>query len=257
MRFTEHLGRIAFRALIWALAGALFGGVFAGLGAALSQASLSPWLVFMVSAGVGGAITASFFGAMQVALIGTMVGVLTAIGYLVTMEGSSRLAAVMGVAAVAGAIAGMLWSTDEAMRKRPLGQIATGLISGLIAGPATFFLANVAGILQQAVLVAALAVAFVGILYIISSRWVLALCSDWITTKLSGPLVAAINAIAVAACMWLVASTAMGIAGSAEAASLDRILIEIPLGLLGGALGGAAGGALLEVAGMERSDYSI
>lgn len=257
MRLMGYLGRIAFRGLIWALAGALFGGVFAGLARAFELWGLTPWSAYLLAAGFGGAITASFFGAMQVALIGTLVGVLTAIGYLVAMHGSARLLEVVLVAALAGVIVGALLSTASATEKRPLGQILSGLVSGAVAGPATRFLAELAGIWHDIFKVSVVAVAFVGVLFIFVSRWVLAICSEWIAAKLSGPLVAAINAASVAACMWLVASTADTGAGTAAVIPVDRILLDVPLGVMGGALGGALGGVLLGALGLERSEYRI
>jgi hypothetical protein len=257
MKALQKLGAVLLRALIWALSGALFGGLFTGLYQVFSMYGNPEWMTLLLACGLSGAVTAAFFGAMPVALLGSMVGVLVAIGYQMIGVDNVRPLFMLGVALGIGVLAGSFYSGQMALRLRPLGQTVSGMLAGAIAGPLVFALSGVLAPVAEPMWRAAAAVAFVGIAYVIFSRWILSMCSEWVSARMSGPVVAGLVSLAVAASMWLLGSDITGTAfppgpsGGAYPAEL------IALGLLGGAIGGAVGGAALELLGVERAAYQL
>lgn len=257
MKALKKLGAVLLRALIWALSGAIFGGLFTGLYQVFVIFDKPEWMTLMLASGLSGAVTAAFFGAMPVALLGSMVGVLVAIGFQISGVAGGKPLFMLGVALGIGSLAGSFYSGQMALRLRPLGQTVSGMLSGALAGPLVFALSGVLEQVVEPMWRAAAAVAFVGVLYIIISRWILSLCSEWVSARLSGPVVSGLVALAVAASMWLLGSTITGelarpmVSGDVNAAEL------VALGMLGGAIGGAIGGAALELLGIERAAYQL
>lgn len=256
MNLGTKIGAILGRATIWALAGALFGGVFFGLHEVFGTFGGAPWLMLTLAVALAGAVTSAFFGAMQVAVLGTMVGVLVGIVFLMLAVDPERPMIMLGAAMGAGLVAGSFYSGSSAIRSRPLGQTVSGLLAGCVAGPILHLLAASLGFGGSMLLLAALAVSLVGIFYLIASRWVLSLCSEWMSAKMSGPVVAGLVAAAVATSMWLIGGSVTGGVELPEAALGERLL-PVTQSLIGGALGGAIGGAVLEILGIDRSDYHV
>ena len=256
MNFGKKIGAVLGRAGIWALSGALFGGLFFGLHEVFGMLGGARWLMLTLAVALAGAVTSAFFGAMQVALLGTMVGVLVGIFYLMLGLDAERPLLLLAAAMGAGLVAGSLYSGRSAIRSRPLGQTVSGLLAGFVAGPILHLLAGALDFRGKPLLLAAVAVSLVGVFYLIASRWILTLCSEWMSAKLSGPVVAGLVATAVATSMWLIGGSVTGGAQLPEAAIAER-LFPITQGLIGGALGGAIGGAVLEILGIDRSDYHV
>lgn len=165
----------------------------------------------------------------------------------------------LGVALGIGTLAGSFYSGEMALRLRPLGQTVSGMVAGALAGPLVFGLSQVTTQVTEPLWRAAVAVAFVGVLYIILSRWILSMCSEWVSARMSGPVVAGLVALAVAASMWLLGSNMSGAAGVPVAPTSAGVypVQLVALGLLGGAIGGAIGGAALELLGVERAAYQL
>jgi len=191
-----------------------------------------------------------------VAVLGTMVGVLVGIVFLMLDVEPERPLVMLAAAMGAGLIAGSFYSGPSAIRSRPLGQTVSGLLAGGVAGPILHLLSLSLGFGDDMLLLAAVAVSLVGILYLMLSRRILALCSEWMSTKMSGPVVASMVAIAVATSMWLIGGSVTGGPELPEAGIAER-LFPITQSLIGGALGGAIGGAVLEILGIDRSDYHV
>lgn len=256
MNFGKKIGAILGRATIWALAGALFGGVFFGVREVFGMLGGAPWLMLSLAVALAGAVTSAFFGAMQVAVLGTMVGVLVGIVFLMLDVDPQRPLYMLAAAMGAGLVVGSFHSGSDAIRSRPLGQTVSGLLAGCVAGPILHLLSVSLGFGGDMLWLAAVAVSLVGILYLIASRWVLALCSEWMSANMSGPVVSGLVATAVATSMWLIGGTVTGGPELPEAAIAERLL-PITQSLMGGALGGAIGGAVLEILGIDRSDYHV
>jgi hypothetical protein len=245
------------RALIWALAGSVFGGLYGGLSASWQQLFDSGWLTVTLATTLAGAITAAFFGSMLTALMGAMMGVLSAVVYLVVFSSEVALLPLLVIAAGLAFLAGTLLPQGENLRTRPLGQTVSGLLAGVVAGPVTTIAIVAFDLPVQSSWSAAVAVAVVGVMFLVLSRWIAPACPDWLSSRYGAPVVAGIVAAAVASAQWLIGSSITGGSGELSNGDVEAILATIPNTLLGGAVGGALGGAGLELLGIERSDYHV
>jgi hypothetical protein len=104
---------------------------------------------------------------------------------------------------------------------------------------------------------AAVAVAAVGLLYVAVARLVVRRCSDRVSARLGGPLVAGLIAAAVALGIWLIGATTGAVVDDQAVARIHAILREAPDGFIGAAAAGAAGGALLELLGIRFGTYHL
>ncbi len=251
MNWKEKGGLLLLRALIWALAGALFGALFAGLYGVFRYFEYAEPVALLAAAATSGTVTAAFYGAMKVALLGTMTGVLTTVGYLIAFSHPERMLPVMTAAAAAGVVTGSLYAAAAEMPQRPLGQALTGLIAGLLGGVGLAGVQRFYSLELDFVAVSGIAVVMVGLLFIFLVQRVSVRCARWVPVQLSSPAVAAVIGAVVAGSMWLIGSTtSMGL-GVAEKASIDAMLAQVPSGLLGGGLGGGLAGILLLLFGVD------
>lgn len=240
--------------LVWGLAGALFGGLYGGLTGtfALTTELDSPYLRLILTTAISSAVTAAFFGSMLVALFGAMIGVLSAIAYLLTLPlgGGPWL---LAVAAFAIAFfAGRLLPDAEGLRMRPLGQTVSGLLAGILTGPVLLLIGTLVDLELRSSLGAGIAVAAVGILFLVLSRLVTRACPDWLSAGFGGPIVSGIIATAIALGVWLMGSTIGGGPSQVTLTDIETITAAIPAGLLGGAVGGTLGGFGISLLGLDR-----
>ena len=83
MEAVRGPGLAILRALVWGLAGALFGTLGSGLFGVLLHLQPPPGTTLLAATAGAGAVTAAFYAAMQVALIGTLAGALASIATLI------------------------------------------------------------------------------------------------------------------------------------------------------------------------------
>ncbi|GEM_PF-6421164 len=238
------------KALIWAFAGALFGGVFSVLLYAMAMVVDAPLVQLVAGAGLAGAVIAAFFGAMQVAILGSLTGIIAGIGSLILLPNPEHPYYMLLAGAVLGALAGLLFPAREALRERPLGQTLAGLSAGSVTGTLLWALLISTGLRLPVLWLTLLAVAGVGIGYVFLLPVLARRCSPWVSTHLSGPLVTALISLCVAAGLWLTGQSIPSLDQTVPS-DIARIVARIPEGMLGGGIGGAVGGALLELLGIE------
>jgi len=219
-------------------------GTFLHLGA-------GPLIAVLAATAFSGTVTAAFYGGMKVAMVGTMVGVMTTISYLIAADHPEHMAPVLLIALVAGAIAGLLFSSWVRIAARPLGPVLSGLLSGLVWGGVIALSWKLVAEPYKFVVAAAIAAGLVGVSFIYLVRWIGPRCAQWIPPPVSGAFVASMIAAVVAGSMWLVGSTTSGMADIATLHSVDRIMALVPDGLSGGLVGGAMAGVVLELFGVE------
>jgi len=253
----RRLQAIALSALIWALAGGVFGAVFAGLDTSFGELGLGAQRGAALAAALSGALTASFFGAMPVAVLGTLIGVLAGIGYLILAADASTPLPLLAGASVAGAAAGLALPGATVLRSRPLGQAVSGLLAGAAASPLVVLARSTTELAGRPIVSAAIAVVGVGLVYVAISRFIVRRCSNRLSQRLGGPLVTALVAAAVGLALWLVGGTAGMVSEAATRGDIQDLLGQIPHGLIGGALGGAIGGIALEMLGIQLGAYHL
>jgi hypothetical protein len=254
---VRKVGLVLLSALIWALAGGVFGALFSAMDLAFDPMFDDPRLGTLLAAALSGMITAAFFGAMPVALLGTLLGVLVGIGYLMLPPDPSSPVPLLLIALAVGLVAGALLPRAAVLRSRPLGQAGSGLVAGAIAGPLVTYTRSLGAPWGKTAVSAAVAVAAVGLLYVVFARVIVRRCSDRLSFRVGGPMVAGVIAAAVSVCIWLIGATTGSVVDDQTVAHIHAILRQAPDGFIGAAIGGAAGGALLEIAGIQLGAYHL
>ncbi len=251
---TGRPAAVALAIVVWGLAGALFGGLFAGLHEVLVILGIEGWLLPVIAATIASMTTATFYGAMPVALVGAMAGVLASIGYLLFDGRSIDLAAITVVATIAGFVIGGFYAWTIRGNPRPLTGTFTGVLAGLGSGGLLALGLTVYDGSPGMFVLAAGVVALVGTLYQITEQPIGRTIAGVVPVAISAPLVAGLIASVVGASIWLMTGTTSGALDAVARSALDRIFAEIPDGALGGSLGGAVTGFILELLGFRLED---
>jgi hypothetical protein len=240
--------------IVWGLAGALFGGLFAGLHQLLLVLGVGGWQLLVAAATIAAMTTATFYGAMPVALVGAMAGVLASIGYLMLDGRHIDLPTIALVATVVGLVAGGFYAWTVRGDARTLAGTLTGLLAGVGAGGLLGFGLELYGGPVGMFVLAAGVVALVGTLYEIAEQRIGRVCASLIPVTLGAPVVAALVATIVGACIWLMAGATSGTLDAMAKDVIERVSAEIPPGALGGMIGGAVTGVVLELMGFRLED---
>lgn len=248
----SHSRLVFLRGLIWSLIGLIYAPLFAGMhvifhGQGFGHAALIP------AAALAGGVGAAFYGARQVALVGTVVGVVVATTVLFVIPGIVPLWQVtLPAAAVGAALGGVVRFPDRCSVNVP-GKTLAGLMTGAACGallalaepwhPQDFHIMGTLAFL----------VSVNGVLYVASVRWWMGLtrCNRGQPCNLIEALVIAALAATAAGALWAVAGPLIGAVDHTARATLDIIHQQVPLAILGGMLGGGVGGAVLEAFGFS------
>jgi len=241
---------IFLRGLIWSLVGFIYAPLFAGLHVVFHAMGLAHWGL-VPAAALSGAVGAAFYGARQVALAGTAVGVLVASTILLCVPGTIPLWQVMLPSAVTGAaLGGIVRFPDRCSLKVPgktLAGLATGTACGILLAvaeplhPREFHIFGTLAFLT----------AVNGVLYVATVNWWLGLTrlNRGQPCNLIEALVIAVLAALSAAGIWSVAGPLVGAVDHVARGMLEIIHEQVPMAIAGGMLGGAVAGALLEAFG--------
>ncbi|WP_245539020.1 spermidine synthase [Thioflavicoccus mobilis] len=240
--------------IVWGLAGALFGGLFSGLYELLLVFGVTDWQLLLAAATIAAMTTATFYGAMPVALVGAMAGVLASIGYLMFDGRRVDLTGIALVATGAGLVAGGFYAWTIRGDARTLAGTLTGLVAGVGAGGLLASGLNLYDGQVGMFVLAAGVVALVGTLYQLSEQWIGRVCAGLVPVTLGAPVVAALIASVVGASIWLMAGTTAGTLDAVTKDLIERVAGQIPLGALGGSVGGAVTGLVLELMGFRLED---
>jgi len=251
MQGTTHASlsaRVFIRALIWSLVGLIYAPMFTGLNVGLRSLGLGAG-AYLPAAALAGAVGAAFYGARQVAVAATAIGLGSGALMLATVPGRLDVGAAAAVAALVGVLLGLLVRFPDRCSRGVPGKALAGLAAGLLCGA----LLAVAELTLATVLPTAAVLAFLvsvnGILYVVSVRWWVGVTMPAGQSRycnLIESIVIGILAACAAAALWLVAGSLMGVLAPAELELSSTLLQEIPLAIMGGLVGGAVGGALLE-----------
>lgn len=254
---VNRISALLFRTLVWTLAGAVFGGLYGALSAAFAGWAEYSWGTTTLATALGGAITAAFFGTMLTALLGAMIGVVVSVVYLVVFPQTGEFVPLTVIAAGLAFLAGSLLPQSDNLIIRPIAQALSGLLAGLVAGPLAAIAASLFDWNVQSTWAAGFAVAAVGVMFLVFSHWIAPSCPDWLSSRFSSPVVAAIVASTTAAALWLIGSSIGQGSGHLTTAEVDMIFSAVPQCAAGGAIGGAIGGIAMEMLGIERRAYRV
>lgn len=240
--------------VVWGLAGGLFGSLFAGIFDILKLMGLSGWQPLVIGAAAAAMTTSAFYGAMPVALVGAMSGVIASLIYLMVSGQRIELVAIMLTAGITGLLIGGFYAWMEAGGERSLGETITGFLAGIVAGVLLWLGLALYGEEVGMFVRAAAVVALVGTLFKLNERWVSARLARHVPRPLSASVVAAAIAAVVGAGAWLVGGAASEFTYYSGSHGVASLVADIPSGFLGGMLGGAVTGVLLELLGMHLEE---
>jgi hypothetical protein len=249
---ASHGHLIFVRGLVWGLVGLIYAPLFVALLATFRELGLGH-AAFIPAAALASAVGAAFYGARQVAMVGTIMGVTLASVLLLTMPQSVGLWGVVGLATLAGA--GIGWWVD--FPDRCSLQVPAKVIAGLTTGALCGGLLALVEPLHPFTFGAAGTLAFLvsanGVLYVATVPWWAGLASRQGRRRcdIVEAAVVALLAGLVAGGLWLGTAPIVGGAASSLSLAMANLGNDLPAALFGGVLGGVIGGTLLEAFGFR------
>ncbi len=242
---------IFIRAIIWGFVGSIFGGLYVGFSSLLTPL-IGDDLVIIPAAAFAGAVGAAFYGSFQVAIIGTLAGAASGIGYLILAD-SQQLDEMAAVSLMAGVVAGFMYGNTHREVSGALMKSLTGLVAGAIAGILLWAMLR-AGVATNSYLTTAILVPLTGTFYIYGVFKVISRMDCRLPLSMVGSLVAALLSVVVAGSIWSVhevmAASYELAASSAEQVGFRQVMAAI----LGGTTGGLIAGGLYAWVGLKWLD---
>jgi len=242
---------IFIRAIIWGFVGSIFGGLYVGFSSLLTPL-VGDDLVIIPAAAFAGAVGAAFYGSFQVAIIGTLAGAASGIGYLILAD-SQQLDEMAAVSLMAGVVAGFMYGNTHREVSGALMKSLTGLVAGAIAGILLWAMLR-AGVATNSYLTTAILVPLTGTFYIYGVFKVISRMDCRLPLSMVGSLVAALLSVVVAGSIWSVhevmAASYELAASSAEQVGFRQVMAAI----LGGTTGGLIAGGLYAWVGLKWLD---
>jgi hypothetical protein len=237
------------RGIVWGMIGMIYAPLFTGL-AELFQGLGFGHGTYIAAAALAGAVGAALYGAREVALIATGIGVLVGVLVLMLFSEQVAVAHVVLVAAAVAGLVGLTVSFPARCSRHVPGKTLAGLATGAIGGG---FLALVEPFHPNpfsSFAVLAFLVSVNGVLYVSTVRWWLSVsrrihCESRPCYVIESLVMATLAGVA-AGSVWMMIGPLIdiqsGLWQSASAAMHDRI----PMAIVGGLCGGAIAGMLLE-----------
>lgn len=243
---------VVVRGLVWGLVGLLYAPLFLGLLTLFRELGLGR-AAFIPAVALASAVGAAFYGARQVAITGTIVGVTLPAVLFLTVPQPVGLWWVTGLATLVGA--GVGWWVDFPDRcslqvpAKAVAGLSTGALCGVLLAlvePLHPFSFGAAGTL-------AFLVSANGVLYVATVPWWVGLAAGHGRRhcELVEAGVVALLAGTVAGGLWLAAAPLMDAAETSLSLAMANLGNDLPVALFGGVLGGVVGGVLLEVFGFR------
>ncbi|WP_428604842.1 hypothetical protein [Sedimenticola sp.] len=239
------------RAIIWGFVGSIFGGLYIGFIGMLIPSIAGNWVIIPAAA-FAGAVGAAFYGSFQVAIIGTLAGAASGIGYLIVAE-NGQLSEMSAVSLVAGVVAGFIYGNTHREVSGALMKALTGLVAGALAG-SLLWLSLWVGAVLNSFFSALILVPITGAFYVSGTYRLTDRLACRLPLPMVGSLVAALLSVVIAGSIWSVHEAMLAsyqlAASTTEPAALIRTLGSI----LGGAIGGMVAGGLFARVGLKWQD---
>ena len=248
----NRLSLALLRGVLWGMVGAVYAALFVALWQVFSFQGLGTY-AFFLAATLAGAAGAAVYGSMQVAIIGTVTGIVASTAYMIAASRQIELLEILSVTAVAGALlGGVLRLPAHFTRGEPakaLAGLGAGAFSGLLVTLLKWAVPAVSGIR----VVAGLLVVATGILYVSSVNWWVSSVESRIPRFFLNALVSAAVAAIVGGSVWILGGPVVGAVGPGHDELLQTVSGLMPPAMVGGAIAGALSGALLELFGFKPS----
>ena len=243
---------IFLRGLVWGLIGLIYAPLFLGLLAIFRDLGLGH-AAFVPAAALASAVGATFYGARQVGLAATAIGLTVASVVLLTLPDALGLWGAVGLAVLVGGVLGWLVDFPDRCSLQVPAKAAAGLSSGALCGGLLALAEALHPFDFYGAAILAFLVSVNGIFYVATvRRWVrwAAAGGNRYCDAIEVAVVALLGGL-TAGGLWLGAAPLMGIGASGLSAAVAGLEAELPLAILGAVFGGALAGVLLEAFGFR------
>lgn len=247
---SGRTGKIILQGTAWGLVGLVYAPLFIALLEVFTLTGLRGW-AYVPAAAFAGAAGAALYGAMPIAIIGTVTGIVSSTAYMIWVGGQIGLLRTAGVAALFGTVVGILVrfpaQFSQGVPAKSIVGLLTGLTAGLLVGVG-FALFGEAMDLRLAV---AMLVAVNGMLYVAAVRPLVHVIRQRLPRILVEAMVSCVLAGTAGVAIWLVGGPVVRVVDPSYQEVIARILAQIPFAAVGGIIGGFIAGAALEALGIK------
>jgi hypothetical protein len=241
---------ILLRAVIWAMVGLICVPLFVALLEILSYLGLDA-AAMVLAAALTGATGAAFYGALQIAVVGTLTGLIVSSLHLALFPAPVRLWAVILVAAIAGLIIGALMRFPARFSEAVPAKSIVGLAAGAVVGVLLLVLQRSPLQLTQIGILTAILIAATGALYVVLFNAYGERLADLLPDRVTEALVCALLAAVPGASLWLIAGPLLEVVDPAVKGFGEGVMSQLPAAWLGGVVGGFVTGGLMEAFGAK------
>ncbi len=237
--------------VIWGMVGAIYSAlflIFLEILIFIGYQNIAMPLAGLLAGGLG----AAFYGAMQVAFMGTIAGVLATFGYLVAIaESNVHPLEVFIVAGVAGTVLGAgFGALDRFLIRGSLAKALSGMLGGLIAASLTWPFTLWLHWPVPIWLTAGILVAVTGYIYVASVERMERIVGGHIPYPVRGAILGGSLAGVIGVTVWAVGGTVTGTVDPTVMQAIETAGTLIPHGVAGGTLGGILAGSLIAYLGL-------
>jgi hypothetical protein len=239
-----------FRGIVWGLIGMIYAPLFTGLSELFRGLGFGYW-TYIAAAAAAGAVGAALYGAREIALIATGLGVLVGVFVLMLFAEQVDVLHVAFAAAAMAGLVGLTVSFPARCSRHVPGKTMAGLATGAICGGLLAIAEPLHPQPFSIFAVLAFLVSVNGVLYVATVRWWLALsyrlrCESR-PCYLIESLVMSLLAGVAAGSVWLMIGPLLDLDGGLWQAASAGLHEGIPMAVFGGIFGGGVAGMLLEL----------
>jgi len=243
--------RLAFvRAIIWSLIGLIYAPLFIGLEAMLSALGWGA-LSLPLAATLASAVGAVLYGARELALIATLMGVTIGLALLILLAQALTLLDAALLAALLAALIGFVVPFPRRCSRNVPGKALAGLAAGGGVGALLALVLALGGWTLSPLWLLALLVAAGALIYVLSVRQWIALsrrlCLEARPCYLIEGLAMALLAGVAAGSLWLISAPLAGLEDGLWLQTSEVLHRDLLTAILGAMCGGALAGFLLEL----------
>lgn len=247
---SGRTGKIILQGIAWGLVGLVYAPLFVALLEVFSQMGLGGW-AYVPAAAFAGAAGAALYGAMPIAIIGTVTGIVSSTTYMIWVGGQIGLLRAAGVGALFGTLVGILVRFPAQFSQGVPAKSIVGLLTGLAAGLLVAVGFALFGDAMGLRLAVAILVAVNGMLYVAAVRPLVRAIRRGLPPIAVDAVVSGVLAGTAGVAIWLVGGPVLRVVNPAYYEVIEHILEQIPFAAVGGIIGGAIAGAALEALGIK------
>ncbi len=237
------------RGIVWGLIGMIYAPLFIGLAELFQELGFGSG-AYVAAAALAGAVGAALYGAREIALIATGIGVLVGVLMLMLFAEQVSVVQVAVAAASVAAAVGLTFSFPARCSRHVPGKTMAGLMTGAVCGGLLAVAEPFHPEPFSAFAVLVFLVSVNGVLYVATVRWWLNLsrrlhCESRPCYIIESVVMATLAGVA-AGSAWMMIGPLLSLESGLWQSASVALHESMPLAVLGGLFGGAVAGILLE-----------